>query len=54
MANSSKKRKVTYEEKADESGRNVNVTDEVQQSNEESNDSLTEQDDERYTPAKGN
>ena len=55
----SKKRTVKYEENTDSEGdRNVQVSDEISQNNEdvssEEENSLTEQDDERYTPSSGN
>lgn len=55
----SKKRTVKYEENTDADGdRNVEVSDEISHedtgSEEHDTNSLTDQDDERYTPASGN
>lgn len=53
----SKKRTVKYEENTEPDGdRNVEVTDEIshEDTGSEEQNSLTDQDDERYTPASGN
>ena len=47
----SRKRRVNIEENVDADSRDVKVTEE--HSVDESNDSLREQEDERYTPSKG-
>jgi len=47
-------RKRTVKESATPDEHNVEVTDEVSNNSESSDDSLTEQDDERYSPSAGN